>query len=607
MEENGNINNQEYDILHSTRYSIYKFSMRVSMMSCFLITIILVFSTCTRQGKSDESLDRAESLMNTAPDSALTILNSLEPSSHDFSKENLRRWQLLRLTAQNKCDTVFHSDSLQLELVKYYDRHGSPNERMTAHYLLGRAYYDMGEAPRALESFLDAVACADTTSLECDYKSLFRIYGQIAMIYQMQYIPSEELVAWERYSHFALKSGDIYNHIRGKEMTLLSYYGIGDTVACLRITEQCRKEYLENGMTEAAASVFPTAIYIYLLKSDYDQAKKMMDTFEGESGLFDSCGNISKGREGYYYSKGLYYLGILQNDSAELFFRKLQNVHIYHDFRANKGLLSLYRNEGNNDSISKYALLFEKSCDAIINENQADAVAQAAAYNKYSRLQKESKAMAIKAEKSKWLSRLSLIVFLVIFAVTSYLFILYKRKQKEKIESLGVAYTNLMLNYRQACYEADSLKFDKGQAQREKEEEIAQLKSKLDEMENLFESLTPNMKIQALSKSEIVKKFKTMTIPRIPPSLPTHKDWKLLMETIEYTNPSLYGRIVLSNNFSPQEIYTCLLTLLHFSTDEVAVLINTSKQRVSNTKASANYKLFGNKDAKALLRNLESL
>ena len=573
----------------------------------YIIASTVIFAACVGNGKERAMLEMAQCIINDYPDSALTILDSLEPSSHDFSKENLRRWQLLRLTAQNKCETVFHSDSLQLELVKYYDSHGTPNERMTAHYLLGRAYYDMGEAPRALESFLDAVACADTTSLECDYKSLFRIYGQIAMIYQMQYIPSEELVAWERYSHFALKSDDIYNHIRGKEMTLLSYYGIGDTVACLRITEQCRKEYLENGMTEAAASVFPTAIYIYLLKSDYAQAKKMMDTFEGESGLFDSCGNISKGREGYYYSKGLYYLGIHQNDSAELFFRKLQNVHIYHDFRANKGLLSLYRNKGNNDSISKYALLFEKSCDAIINENQADAVAQAAAYNKYSRLQKASKEMAVKAEKSKWESRLLLIIFLLILVITAYLFILYKRKQKEKIESLGVAYTNLMLSYRQACYEAESLKSDKSQAQREKEAEIAQLKSKLDEMESLYEGLSHNMKILALSKSEIVKKFKTMTIPRIPPSLPTHKDWKLLMETIESTNPSLYGRIVLSNNFSPQEIYTCLLTLLHFSTDEVAVLINTSKQRVSNTKASANYKLFGKKDAKALLKNLESL
>ena len=123
MEENGNINNQEHDILHSIRNSLSKSSIRMSMMSCFLITIVLVLTTCTRQGKYDKSLDKADSLMNTAPDSAPTILNSLESLSQDFSQEDLSRRQLLCLIAQNKCDTVFHSDSLQLELVKYYDRH----------------------------------------------------------------------------------------------------------------------------------------------------------------------------------------------------------------------------------------------------------------------------------------------------------------------------------------------------------------------------------------------------------------------------------------------------------------------------------------------------
>ncbi len=98
-----------------------------------------------------------------------------------------------------------------------------------------------------------------------------------------------------------------------------------------------------------------------------------------------------------------------------------------------------------------------------------------------------------------------------------------------------------------------------------------------------------------------------MAIPHIPPVSPCQKDWKLLMETMEYTNPALYGKIILSNNLSPQEIYTSLLTMLNFSSGELTVLLDTSKQRVSNIKASANYKLFGNKDAKTLLRNLESI
>ncbi len=69
--------------------------------------------------------------MGDRPDSALGILDAMpQPEATLLSKGQLRRWQLLRLMAQNKCDTVFRSDSLQRVLTDYYDRHGTPNERM---------------------------------------------------------------------------------------------------------------------------------------------------------------------------------------------------------------------------------------------------------------------------------------------------------------------------------------------------------------------------------------------------------------------------------------------------------------------------------------------
>ena len=75
------------------------------------------------------------------------------------------------------------------------------------------------------------------------------------------------------------------------------------------------------------------------------------------------------------------------------------------------------------------------------------STSQQVAYNKYSRLQKESEEMAVKAEKSKWMSRLWFVLFILIIAVSTYLFVLYKKKQKEEIAKLGVSYTNLMSKY----------------------------------------------------------------------------------------------------------------------------------------------------------------
>ena len=122
------------------------------------------------------------------------------------------------------------------------------------------------------------------------------------------------------------------------------------------------------------------------------------------------------------------------------------------------------------------------------------STSQQVAYNKYSRLQKESEEMAVKAEKSKWMSRLWFVLFILIIAVSTYLFVLYKKKQKEEIAKLGVSYTNLMSKYRQVCIEVESLKTDKDEALRDKEKEVAQVKSQLDGTKKLYDALSPDLK-----------------------------------------------------------------------------------------------------------------
>ena len=70
----------------------------------------------------------------------------------------------------NRSDTVFTERWLPTvdSLVSYFDRHGSANQRMMAHYVRGRVLHDMGEAPAALECYQTAADQADTTRSDCD-------------------------------------------------------------------------------------------------------------------------------------------------------------------------------------------------------------------------------------------------------------------------------------------------------------------------------------------------------------------------------------------------------------------------------------------------------
>ena len=195
----------------------------------------------------------------------------------------------------NRNDSLFTSDSVGLALVRHYDHwwHSS-NHRMRAYYMLGCAYRDMGEAPAAIHYYNIATERADTTRANCDYATLFRIYGQMAMVYEQQNMPSEKLKALDSYCHYALLAKDTLSYVMGEERKILAYYSLDDTIKFFSQTEKVRQKYIRLGQRELAARTFPTAIYVHLLNENYAEAWKLMNIFEQESGRFDEKGNIEE-------------------------------------------------------------------------------------------------------------------------------------------------------------------------------------------------------------------------------------------------------------------------------------------------------------------------
>ena len=120
-------------------------------------------------------------------------------------------------------------DSLLLEATRFYDRHGDADQQVRAHYLLGCAYRDMGEAPAALQSYQDAIDRADTLSTDCDYRRLMSVYGQMAELFHAQNLPQDELEKAEMYGKYALLIGD----------TLLyrNFYPFLASFSCRRISK----------------------------------------------------------------------------------------------------------------------------------------------------------------------------------------------------------------------------------------------------------------------------------------------------------------------------------------------------------------------------------
>ena len=94
-----------------------------------------------------------------------------------------QRLLLEELERHNRADSLMTNDSLALSLAYWFDRHGTSNEQMRAHYILGRTYADLGEAPQAILSYQDAIDRADTIARDCDYYTPCRVYSQMAVLF----------------------------------------------------------------------------------------------------------------------------------------------------------------------------------------------------------------------------------------------------------------------------------------------------------------------------------------------------------------------------------------------------------------------------------------
>ena len=95
-----------------------------------------------------------------------------------------------------------------------------------------------------------------------------------------------------------------------------------------------------------------------------------------------------------------------------------------------------------------------------------------------------------------------------------------------------------------------------------------------------------------------------MAIGKRGSRLPEQAEWDRLEAMVAEQLPPFYAAIASDGLLSPQELRTTLLTLLGFTSSDVAVLLDISAQSATNTKARANGKLTGQKNAGTFCANL---
>lgn len=576
----------------------------------FCVVIAALFGCNGR--KMTNQLEAISQMADVNPDSALTALAKYEGEKQEWSKGDRMYFELVRLKAENKSEVTFKSDSIIKEVVEYFKEKGNANEKMLAYYLLGRTYFDMEEAPEALQAYYDAISSADTTSTSCDYSTLTVVYGQMSRIFHQQNLPHDEIWALKHYIEYIRRYESKKDYLIAKEQLIRPLYLLNEKDSVLQIINDTYSALKQMGEHQEAADAIAVAIFIYIERGELDKAKHAMDIFEKESGLFDKYGNITEGREHYYYTKGFYELAVNRLDSAEYNFRKaIKYGYLSEGYR---GLLSIYREKQNIDSVNYFSRQYEAAQDSLHNKMQTDAIHQMSALYNYSRSQKEAEQEREKAQDRLYL--LSIISFATIILLMAVIFVawLYRKNQKAKkarIAELEETLNSARLQRNTILEELRILKekdYESIIAIKEKQKQELTKRIEILEAESINKKNTIDVRrtdnIEGFLDSAIAQQFVKRATSKTERIKPTESEWNLLTSQFSKDIPVTYKSFGQGKPLSQLEQRICILLILDIPEKVISLMTDSYASTISNAKARANEKLYGKKDAHSLKNNL---
>ncbi len=512
-----------------------------------------------------------------------------------------RMRQRLQFVAEcNRADTVFTErwQPTVDSLADYFRSHGTDNERMMAYYLQGRVHHDLGEAPQALDAYQRATEQADTTRDDCDLHTLYAVYGQMADLFQAQYLPDNEMKALQTAEQIAWKNRDTLDALVAFDLRSRPYYLKNELDSVLFIEKQARELYLKYGYKEKAAQAIYSTISILIDRQQIQEAGKYLDLYEKESGNFDENGDLIFGGH-YYYNKGRYLLSVGQMDSARFYFQKAltrgQKEAGY------KGLLSVYEKKNIPDSIAKYAKLFAAANDSSFLHVNQEKVHQISAMYDYSRHQQMAKEKA--NEVSKLRNIISAILFIGLFAVG--LFYFYRTRKLAKIHRLTEKKTELENLLTEKQQELELQKSNSDIISENQYEEIEQLKKQI---ENYQKRVSDNLtgKQRQFYDSDIYQHFMSYKSDSFRHQPPTEQEWQSLTTLFQASFPHYHRFIMEENSLTSDQFKVCVLARLFMPVYAMARILDVDSARISRIKSQVNKKLFKDEAAKTLENHLKN-
>ena len=328
-----------------------------------------------------------------------------------------------------------HDDTMMQRVVAYYKEHGTAGDVMEAYYLQGSVYRDLREAPRAMEAFMNGINAADTTSADCRYDLLTRLYGQKCDLLYKQSLHQQSAEAEQKFYDYAVLAKDTLFMVvaqwkrLGRCFVCCDYQTVADE--CWDVLEESKR----LGLYDYGTSWLPTSILANMELGRVEDAAKLLSIYEQHSGCVDMATHESSFPI-YYYAKGRVLAATGQLDSAVYFYRRELEARDWNNREAAyRGLHEAFEKMGRADSALKYARLQCEAVDSAYQEKLSQSVLNLHEMYDYTRLQTENnrKELQLQESRRKALYTWCILAFVIVSGL--FLFFYLRSLYKQRIAS----------------------------------------------------------------------------------------------------------------------------------------------------------------------------
>lgn len=510
--------------------------------------------------RQHQQLQAAEEIMWDKPDSALHILESIDPASLGGNQQHAL-YALLMTQAQIKNNVTVKSDSLiNIALDYFKDKADAPHKAAAFHYK-GMVSYNSRKDSTAIHYFLEAEKLIPEIN---NYRLACLIYYWQSMVYLFR--------GMSEYANNVCDSGFEIAQEHGDTINMILF--LQNKSRASHIAKQYDEAIFNYKKVIELSSPSKYMLYnlavlrelgtMYMIKGDYKEAKRL--TWKSYKGFCNNSNEIVYNKENYI-QLGQIYTKLGNADSATFFLnRALKSaIHLHQQSIVYNCLRNLHQNTTHNYKLAlEYDQQYRDIQDSIRKQEQIQAIAEMRErYNQQKAINERNEAIIVKDKVIK-LALAACLILLALVLLFQYKVILKNRELKKQDEKVHALLMQIQEN--------------------------SQLVSKNEESVG---------KREEFLTLQLIKRLNLVSDLHKKPRVLKEGDWTILYSTCNEYFDQFMER--LAKNYpalTSLDLQMCCLMKLRFSIYQMSELLCIDSKSVSRRKTRLKEHLFGDSPEK---------